>query len=87
MIETHELFPQSGTERDLELCYSPDPDEREDGLLGLARRARDAEWHVGLGVRRMRDRGDTWATIGKYLGVSRQAAQQRFGTSTDRRSR
>lgn len=46
--------------------------------LELARRALEAE--MDAEVRAMREAGDTWARVGACLGVTRQAAQQRYGT-------
>lgn len=39
----------------------------------------DAEDGLAEAVRTARDEGHTWAAIGAMLGISRQAAQQRFG--------
>ena len=36
---------------------------------------------VGAYVAGVRDEGASWQTVGDHLGVSRQAAQQRFGAS------
>ncbi len=42
--------------------------------------ARDASTaaHTCVAVREAHDAGDSWLTIGTILGISRQAAQQRF---------
>ena len=37
-----------------------------------------AEHELGEAVRAAYDAGDSWLTIGTILGISRQAAQQRF---------
>lgn len=41
--------------------------------------AGDAEQHLAAAVTRARARGHSWAEIAGQLGVTRQAAQQRFG--------
>jgi len=38
-----------------------------------------AEQELAEAVRAAYDRGDSWLTIGTVWGISRQAAQQRFG--------
>lgn len=85
MIETHELFGLSESDRALARTMLPDPEERSDGLLSLLMLARNAESHVQLGVSRMRAAGDSWQTIGEVLGISRQAAQQRWGNPAGKR--
>ena len=62
---------------------------RADHRVGLAfalarieERAEDlraAEAPLAEAVAEARDQGATWAEVGRVLGVSRQAAQQRFG--------
>ena len=47
------------------------------GALGAA------EMALGNAVRRARLSGASWAEIGEALGVTRQAAQQRFRTVND----
>lgn len=58
--------------------------------LGLVRRARDASALAGqaltLAVQQARDAGHTWQEIGDLLGVTRQAAFQRFGKPIDPRT-
>ncbi|MBY8882737.1 DUF3887 domain-containing protein [Actinacidiphila acidipaludis] len=58
--------------------------------LDLVRRARDldgaAEQVLKLCVQQSRDAGHTWQEIGDLLGVSRQAAFQRFGKPIDPRT-
>ena len=58
--------------------------------LDLARRAQDADVLAGqvlkLAVRQCRDAGHTWQEIGDLLGVTRQAAFQRFGKPIDPRT-
>lgn len=58
--------------------------------LDLARRAQDADVLAGqvlrLAVQQCRDAGHTWQEIGDLLGVTRQAAFQRFGKPIDPRT-
>lgn len=58
--------------------------------LQLVRRARDADDLAGqvltLCVQQCRDAGHTWQEIGDLLGVTRQAAFQRFGKPIDPRT-
>ncbi len=58
--------------------------------LDLVRRARDvdvlAEQVLKLCVQQCRDAGHTWQEIGDLLGVTRQAAFQRFGKPIDPRT-
>jgi hypothetical protein len=41
-----------------------------------------AEAEVGLAAKAAYEGGDSWRTIGVVLGISRQAAQQRYGRTT-----
>ncbi|MFD7921724.1 DUF3887 domain-containing protein [Streptomyces sp. NPDC059740] len=58
--------------------------------LALVRRSRDvdglAEQVLRLSVQQCRDAGHTWQEIGDLLGVTRQAAFQRFGKPIDPRT-
>ncbi|MFJ2401350.1 DUF3887 domain-containing protein [Streptomyces xanthochromogenes] len=58
--------------------------------LDLVRRARDVDGLAGqvlkLTVQQSRDAGHTWQEIGDLLGVTRQAAFQRFGKPIDPRT-
>src|ERR1700734_3678582 len=58
--------------------------------LDLIRQAQDAEVLAGqvlkLCVQQSRDAGHTWQEIGDLLGVTRQAAFQRFGKPIDPRT-
>jgi Protein of unknown function (DUF3887) len=58
--------------------------------LDLVRRAREvdelAEQVLRLSVQQCRDAGHTWQEIGDLLGVTRQAAFQRFGKPIDPRT-
>ena len=60
------------------------------GYLDLVRRSRDivglAEQVLKLCVQQCRDAGHTWQEIGDLLGVTRQAAFQRFGKPIDPRT-
>lgn len=85
MVETFELFGESSSDRAISLCSSTSSQERSDGLLSLLILQRNAESLTGLGVSRMRAAGDSWQTIGEVLGISRQAAQQRWGRRADKR--
>ena len=44
-----------------------------------AARVRLEEMSVREGVQRLREAAVTWETIGRALGVTKQAAQQRYG--------
>lgn len=61
--------------------------EAEDDALGLVRRTAGAEQAVSTLLRQAvasaRAEGHSWAAIGTELGMSRQAAQQRFGERTE----
>lgn len=48
-----------------------------------AEMARWSDVLLEASVRVMRERGATWAAVGEALGVTRQAAQMRFGKSSD----
>jgi hypothetical protein len=48
-------------------------------IIAAAERVDEAEGELRAAVKAARDAGDTWAVIGLALGVSRQAAFQRFG--------
>lgn len=58
--------------------------------LDLVRHARDVDTLAGqvlnLSVQQCRDAGHTWQEIGDLLGVTRQAAFQRFGKPIDPRT-
>ncbi|WP_424534529.1 DUF3887 domain-containing protein [Sphaerisporangium viridialbum] len=60
------------------------------GYLDLVRRSRDivgqAEQVLKLCVQQSRDAGHTWQELGDLLGVTRQAAFQRFGKPIDPRT-
>lgn len=49
------------------------------GLAGHQHSVKQAEAALHDAVRRLRERRVTWARIGEALGVSRQAAWERFG--------
>lgn len=48
-------------------------------LRMLAAEQRRAEARIGAAVRSAREGGMSWAQIGTALGVTKQAAQQRWG--------
>ena len=56
-------------------CKAPNADE----VVVAKRAVMMAEEGLRLAVQNQRSRGATWAQIGNSLGVSRQAAQERFG--------
>lgn len=53
-------------------------------LAGLAAFAHDAEQALGEAVQRQRAQGASWAQVGNALGVTRSAAQKRFGGAGSR---
>jgi hypothetical protein len=50
-----------------------------DALEGMADLAAEVETATGQAVTGLRQRGYSWAEIGLRLGITRQAAQQRWG--------
>ncbi|MEO5652530.1 MAG: hypothetical protein ABIN79_01305 [Marmoricola sp.] len=62
------------------------PLESPEAQLALVARVRDAETEVRTllqqSVNAARSAGQSWGAIGKTLGMSRQAVQQRFGKET-----
>ncbi len=50
-----------------------------DALVGITVLAADVEAAIRQAVTGLRDYGYSWADIGTRLGVTRQAAQQRWG--------
>ena len=50
-------------------------------IIAASRRVHDAEAELHAAVARARQAGDSWTVIGAALGVTRQAAQKRFGHS------
>jgi hypothetical protein len=55
-------------------------EDRYTALASLALLAWQVSWCQDGLVGKMRDEGITWREIGEALGVSRSAAQQRFGS-------
>ncbi|MFN8036115.1 MAG: hypothetical protein U0V73_09295 [Acidimicrobiia bacterium] len=53
-------------------------------LAKAARAQRDASDALDTAVRWAREAGASWGTIGDALGVSRQAAQQKYGAPAKR---
>lgn len=67
---------------------SADWSEFTESLARAARRARSLETDIAFSVSAARAAGVPWSVIGQALGVSKQAAQQRYGRlTTDRDSR
>lgn len=54
----------------------------EDELRELSELTAEVDAALRHAVERQRDRGVSWAGIGGALGITRQSAQQRFGSST-----
>ena len=50
-------------------------------IIAASQRVHDAEVELHAAVARARGAGDSWTVIGAALGVTRQAAQKRFGHS------
>ena len=50
-----------------------------DALTAMARLADDLDHAIGDAISGLRARGYSWAEIGTRLGITRQAAQQRWG--------
>ena len=55
-------------------------------IAAAARAVEDATESLRQAVRSAREAGLTWATIGEVLGVTKQAAHERFGRSRGRSS-
>ena len=53
-----------------------------EALLGMTSLADDIDTAIGQAVAGMRDYNYSWADIGLRLGITRQAAQQRWGSHT-----
>ncbi|WP_115726791.1 hypothetical protein [Actinomyces culturomici] len=72
------------------LARLDDPEARGESGTDLVRAtgvvADEAQELLRSAVAAARDTGASWATIGRVLGISRQAAQQRFGKEEDARS-
>lgn len=60
------------------LAFKADPDVRAT-LAALATVREVADLHLAFVVARAREEGLSWAEVGDELGISRQAAQQRYG--------
>jgi hypothetical protein len=50
-----------------------------DALADMADLAAEIDTAIGQAVKGLRERGYSWAEIGLRLGITRQAAQQRWG--------
>jgi hypothetical protein len=64
--------------------YEPRPEDQRDpqlyyNLEAAVRLRAEAEHAIVVAVAAMRADGDSWATIGRLLGTSGQAAHQRYG--------
>ncbi|OHU51478.1 hypothetical protein BKG82_23055 [Mycobacteroides chelonae] len=64
----------------------PDPADARDArhmrrIIAAVKGLETASGELDAAVSAAREAGDTWAVIGVALGVSRQAAYQRFGRS------
>lgn len=55
-----------------------------EGLADLARLAEDVDAALTAAVVGLAERGYTWADIGAQLGITRQAAHQRFAREVSR---
>jgi hypothetical protein len=53
-----------------------------DALTGMAALADDLDAAIRHAITGLRNRGYSWADIGNRLGITRQAAQQRWGGDT-----
>lgn len=70
----------------LDPAETPADDPRDLRRVGLAQRAlEDAERDLHAAVSEAREAGKTWSEIGRSLGVTRQAAQMRFGKAVAHR--
>lgn len=47
-----------------------------------ARAVRDLELRMRSIVQTLRSRGTSWSVVGRSLGITKQAAQQRYGRDT-----
>ena len=52
-----------------------------EALIAMTGLAQDIDTAIGQAVKGLRQFGYSWAEIGSRLGITRQAAQQRWGTS------
>ncbi|ERH22997.1 hypothetical protein HMPREF1979_02013 [Actinomyces johnsonii F0542] len=50
-------------------------------IIAASRRVHDAEAELHAAIARAQQASDSWTVIGAALGVTRQAAQKRFGHS------
>ncbi len=62
-----------------ELRQADDEPNAERRVELLHNAARNLDVCLRAEVLALREAGETWATIGRLLGVTRQGAQQRFG--------
>ena len=59
-----------------------DPERPLPRIRQLTERVRDAERELNAEVRRARVAGHSWQAIASALGVTRQAAHQKYGRTT-----
>ena len=52
-----------------------------DTLIAAVKSQRDAQCQVDAAVMRIREHGAPWAVIGEALGISRQAAHERYSAN------
>lgn len=69
-----------GADRALVLCADAHASTRFEAMQTLASELVAAERRVDQAVRLMRGQGDSWQAVGDALGISRQAAHQRYGS-------
>lgn len=72
------LFELTEAQRQITRCSDPNTAEAQRGLTNLIEDMDRARRYVHLGVEAMRAAGHTWAQIGEVMGITRQAAQERF---------
>lgn len=58
-------------------------DGDESALVALVESRAAIDAAIGDAARALNDRGRSWEAIGRELGMTRQAAQQRFGNTRD----
>jgi hypothetical protein len=69
------------------ISAAPDPASVLDWISQAHARLAEAEAEVTAAVTRARQHGHSWAAIAGRLGITRQAAQQRFGTRQETQHR
>lgn len=61
-----------------------EPSQSVDELRSLVQQRNELNASITLLVSRMRERGCPWSVIGEALGITKQAAQQRYGADPER---